>query len=81
MRSTDFGSKGMYKPTTAHGGKSNLKSWIEYIEGQPDNPWKKTNETVKFSQVPNLNLSGTTFDSNHMNKFMSACPFVHKQMP
>jgi hypothetical protein len=32
MRSTDFGSKGMYKPTTTFGGKSSLSSWIENVE-------------------------------------------------
>ena len=72
MRATDFGSKGLFKPTTTHGGnKTTLKGWIEYIQNLPESEWKQQNETVKFKDVANLNLAGTTFDSPHMSRFMN----------
>lgn len=81
MQSTDFGSKGLFKPTTMRPGKSSLKSWVEYIQGQPDSEWKHQNETVKFREVANLKLAGTTFDSNHLSRFMKESSFASTDSP
>jgi len=41
MRSTDFGSKGMYKPTTSlAGGRASLENWINHIENTQTEEWK-----------------------------------------
>ena len=41
MRSTDFGSKGMYKPTTTFGGKvASLRSWVENVDKTQSEEWK-----------------------------------------
>lgn len=41
MRSTDFGSKGMYKPTTSlAGGRASLENWIKHIENTQPDEWK-----------------------------------------
>ena len=77
MRSTDFGSKGMYKPTTSlAGGRASLENWINHIENTQSEEWKQQNEILKKANQPNLKLSGTTFDSNHLNKFLHDCPYA-----
>lgn len=80
MRSTDFGSKGMYKPTTTFGGKCSLRDWVERAEAHADN-WKTSQESLKFEQTANLRLAGTTFDSKHMSNFMQKCPYVSNMSP
>ena len=66
MRSTDFGSKGMYKPTTTIGGKTNLGKWLENNESLGD-MWKgSAYGSINFTEAANLKLSGNTFDSKHM---------------
>ena len=81
MRATDFGSKGLFKPTTTHGGKATLTGWIEYIQSLPESEWKHQNETVKFKDVANLNLAGATFDSHHMSRFINESQFVTRVSP
>lgn len=81
MRSTDFGSKGMYKPTTVIGGKTtNLWEWVEKYESKAEQ-WRTSLDNIKFKETANLKLSGTTFDSCHMNQFMRDCPFVVRPTP
>jgi len=31
MRSTNFGSKGMYKETSTVGGRTSLSNWVDHI--------------------------------------------------
>jgi hypothetical protein len=82
MRATDFGSKGLFKPTTTHGGKSSLQGWIDYIQNHyPESDWKSQNETVKFKDVANLKLTGTTFDSHHLSRFMNESNFATRISP
>ena len=81
MNSTDFGSKGLFKPTTTLAGKTSLRGWIEHIQAQPDSEWKNQNETVKFKDAANLKLAGTTFDSNHLSRFLNESNFATRDSP
>lgn len=69
MRSTDFGSKGMYKPTSTIGGKTSLVNWLEQNEARADQS-RISQDTINFRETANLKLSGSTFDSKHITNFM-----------
>lgn len=82
FRSTDFASKGLYKPTTTVGGPTDLSRWLE--SKMASEAWRKQGtdvESLRFKETSNLRLSGSTFDSGHLNKFMQNCPFVQKAAP
>ena len=79
LKPMDFGSKGLYKPTTTIGGKTTLSDWVESVEAHGDT--RMSHDRMKFRETANLRLSGTTFDSKHMSQFMSNCPFVTRPSP
>jgi len=77
FKSTDFGSKGLYRRTTTLGGKTDLYRWLENKQ-----TWEAPqNATHHFRETANLRLSGQTFDSNHLSKFMQKCPFAEQSEP
>ncbi|TNV82467.1 hypothetical protein FGO68_gene39 [Halteria grandinella] len=80
MRSTDFGSKGMYKPTSTIGGKTSLVNWLEQNEARADQS-RISQDTINFRETANLKLSGSTFDSKHITNFMQDCPFALRASP
>jgi len=47
----------------------------------PESQWKQSNETVKFRDVANLKLTGTTFDSHHLSRFMNESNFATRVSP